>query len=207
MKITNHIFLSVVALKSIRNFRLELRSSVRRFWDGLDSISDLIINVNDNIQRGYTRAFFQGAASCGIRRSEVTDIQRDILQSRINDQFPFVVDFANDIVDKTKANGEKLTPLLLRLELWVNQYEAVRNQATALICGDKKLEWVLGIAEHCKSCINLSGKVKLASFWNSSGILPRVAGATYLECRGFNCQCSLKRTDKPVSRGPLPALP
>ena len=63
------------------------------------------------------------------------------------------------------------------------------------------------LVHNCSSCLKLSGKVKRMSFWNSHGILPRVAGADYLICRGYKCACSLELTDAPLSKGSLPRLP
>jgi hypothetical protein len=84
----------------------------------------------------------------------------------------------------------------------------VRDKAKVMACADTKLEWVQGPSEEgCGSCSRLNGKVKRASYWNRVNVLPRVHGAPYLACNGFRCQCELKETNKPLSKGPLPRLP
>jgi hypothetical protein len=59
------------------------------------------------------------------------------------------------------------------------------------------------VVHNCNDCLKLEGKVKRASVWEASGIRPQ---SHALECRGYNCQCSLEETNEPLSRGPLPGI-
>jgi hypothetical protein len=91
--------------------------------------------------------------------------------------------------------------------LWGNRYLEMQGMGEALAGKDQKAMWVLGIADHCISCLKLAGKVKRYSWWYGNKVLPRVAGAEYLECKGYRCQCQLKATSAAQSPGKMPRLP
>ncbi len=194
-----------ITAKSLISFRRSLRAHVRKYWKGYSTSGDFIFGFHEAVEFGFMRAFRLGAASCGVKPADYTQKMKNALQSKINEQFTHIMGLADDIV--IQADGGKLSAAFRRIEIWVARYGEVKQLGTLLACGDKPLEWVIGIAEHCKSCLKLNGKVKRASFWENKGILPRVAGATYLDCKGYNCKCSLLPTDKPLSKGKLPSLP
>lgn len=146
-----------------------------------------------------------GIAQCGKKRDDLNPGDLDKLQQRINDQFPYVVNLADAIV--TQADGGKQSDAFAKLSGWFSRYGEMVQLGKAVACDDENLEWVLGVAEHCESCKKLAGIVKPASYWQEMGILPRVAGAWYLICKGFECKCELKRTNKPIAEGDLPSLP
>ena len=62
------------------------------------------------------------------------------------------------------------------------------------------------LKDNCRTCLALDGKVKRASFWDTTGVHPQATNGT-LECNGYNCGCELIPTDEPLSRGPLPNVP
>jgi hypothetical protein len=193
--------------KSLSQFQRGIRSSIRSLWNGTFNHFEFVDNMRAVIEQGFRRAWAEGAKQCGVSFDELTKRELDKLEQMTNAQFVFLPGLADDILENSKANGGKLQPLFSRGDMWISEYRVVRDQATGMACGDKKKKWVLGAAEHCKSCIKLNGKVKRASFWIKSGILPQRNGASYLECRGFNCACELVDTDEPISKGPLPRLP
>lgn len=198
------VFGGLVA-KSLVDFRRNLRAQVRRYWAGEDAKGDFVFNFFNAVDRGFNQAFAAGAAECGIRPNEYTNEMKTVLQNKINEQFPYINNLANRIV--VKADGGKLGKAMREIEVWIARYGELLNMGKLLACADRKLKWVLGAAEHCPSCVKLSGKVKRASYWKAHGILPRVAGAEYLECKGYNCKCSLEVTSDSLTRGSLPALP
>jgi hypothetical protein len=116
--------------------------------------------------------------------------------------------FGTDIIQGSKANEGKLTPLFKRLDLWVNQYDSTVGQAQTMACADKKLKWLLHGArfteDPCTTCIKLNGKVKRASFWLKRDIRPQDPPNPNLECDGWQCGCAFVVTDEPLSKGPLP---
>lgn len=195
----------VVMAKSLAGFRQELRLHVRRYWKSEFDKNSFVRAFQNSIKWGFRRAFRQGAAECGVREKDYSDDTIAVLQSKIDEQFPFVVDFVDTIV--TRKDGGKLADAFRKIELWVARYGEVVNLAKGVACGEENLRWVLGVAEHCSSCKRLHGIVKPASFWNNRGILPRVPGANYLICRGYNCKCAFQLTDDPITKGPFPKLP
>lgn len=200
-----HIASNVIFAKNLAGFRQEMRYVTRQYWNGDLLKGDFVFRFFDVVEHGFIRAFRAGAATCGIRPKEYTNKMKARLQQRIAAQFGYIVKMSKEIV--IRANDGKLGSAFRRIEIWIARYGEIKQLGTILACGDKKLKWIIGIAEHCKSCIKLNGKVKRASFWNETGILPRVAGAVYLDCKGYNCKCSLVPTDEPISKGRLPTLP
>jgi hypothetical protein len=184
-----------------------IRSSFRGLWKGFLDYDQFFESMMLTIRSGFTRAWYEGAAKCGIKPNELSPEERLQMEANINNQFQYIDGVAAAIEAGSQANKGKLTPLLRRGDIWVNGYRATVMRAQALACGDRKGEWQLGDAEHCDSCVKLHGKVKRLSYWNDRGILPAIPGAPYLDCSGYNCQCTLVITDKPMSRGPLPRLP
>ena len=177
----------VVATKSLADYTRNIRYAIRSYWKGIagfDSPIDLTIGLMDAIQRGFTQAWAAGAAEWGIKPADYTEGERQALQGKINDQFPYVNALANRIVPKSR--GGLLRDAFKEANLFLGRYGEVQNAARVMTGRNAPLEWVLGVAEHCSSCVKLAGKVKRASWWQSNGILPRVPGAPYLECRGFN---------------------
>lgn len=90
--------------------------------------------------------------------------------------------------------------LLGRLGLWVVNAYALATLADVFNPNnqEKRYEFILGnTLEHCGDCLRLNNQVHTASDWAShSDMLPR---SHSLECKGFNCLCTLQETDKPVS--------
>lgn len=201
------IMADALGIKTIGNLRAGVRSEIRRYWTGAGDESAFIVGMGNVIERQYTEAWRIGAADCGIKPDEYSDGEKAALQAQIDGQFTFILDLADLVGANLKKDGGKLGPIINRADLWAARYEEVVNRARAMACANKKLKWVIGVAEHCSSCLKLNGQVRRGSFWDERGILPRVAGAGYLECRGYQCKCSLQPTDAPLSRGRLPSLP
>lgn len=192
----------------ISTYRRNIRAAIRGLWSGAISGDQFSEALRADIDRNLTKAWDEGAKECGVLPNEYTDAEHLALAEGILKEQSFIGQLRDAVEASSKENGGKLTPLFGRAELWVNRYPDFVNRAKAMACGDQKAVWVVNPAkESCKSCLKLNGKVKRLSFWNSSGILPRVANADYLECHGFQCGCDLIITDAPISKGPLPRLP
>ena len=197
--------IDIVTLKTAASFRAALRTVVRGYVRGGLSNGDFVLDFFTVIGNGYRNAWKVGAATCGIKPSEFTGEIEDKIQSEINGQLSFISGFRDTLV--LLSEGGKMNAELSKVDIWAKRWDEQRQKAMTELCGRKKLMWVLGVAEHCKSCISLNGIVKPAAFWKSQGVLPRVAGASYLECRGYRCQCGFKPTRKAITKGPLPSLP
>lgn len=190
----------------IAQFRRSLRSAIRGLWTGAITKRQALSTLRSAIERAVEKAWVEGAAECGIQADELTVEELTARDEFIFTQGEFATGFIDDIEAQSKANGGSLTPLLQRGEMWVNQYVSARQQSEAMACANEKRIWVLGKTEHCRTCLALNGQVRRLSFWQNN-VMPRNARNEKLQCQGFNCQCALVKTDKPITRGRLPRLP
>lgn len=194
-----------VSRKNVNRYKQGLRAAVRGLWSGVLSINQAFDAMTDTIEDGLTRAWHTGAGECGIKPGEFTPEEIRMLRTGIAREIGYIFPFLEDIERESRANGGKLTPLYTRLDLWINRYNDLKNQAKVMACQDQKLIWQLGRTEkHCKTCPRLHGKVKRASFWAAKGIRPQNPPNQFLECGGWGCLCALSVTDLPISKGPLP---
>jgi hypothetical protein len=189
----------------IVTFRRNVRASVRGLWTGALTKRQALSTFRAAIERAIERAWLEGAQECGIQEDELTVEELTTRDEFIFTQNDLVTGFIDAIVAQSKANGGQITPLLQRAEMWINQYSSAKQQSEALACANEKREWRIGRTEHCRTCLALNGQVRRLSFWQNN-VLPRSAPNDKLICRGFNCQCELRKTDRPVSRGRLPRL-
>lgn len=185
----------------------ELRGIARGLWNGSVDFDQAFSLFTSTIRLRLQSAWYAGAKECGVLPAELSPEELTAMGQVIANEDSRVYQFLDWIEQNNKVSGGKFAPVQSRAGTWANRYDDVKGRAMVMACADLKTRWTLGVAEHCSSCVKLAGKVKRNSYWNRTGILPRVPGATYLECRGFNCQCSLVPTDEPLSRGPLPNLP
>lgn len=189
------------------SFRRNTRASVRGLWTGILTLRQAIRTFRSAIEKAIEKAWIEGAQECGIQADELTVIELTARDEFIFNQNELAPDFLRVIKEQSKANGGKLQPLMQRNEMWINQYSSAKQQSEALACADEKRIWVLGPTEEsCRTCPRLDGQVRRLSFWNNN-VLPRNAKNDKLECGGFNCQCKLRKTNKPITRGRLPRVP
>jgi len=193
-------------MAGIDQYRRGLRSTVRGLWSGVLTSNQASDAFESSIERRITQAWNEGAAECDIASDELSEAELVARDDFIETQIEFMPQFLADVVANSKANGGKLRPQFSRVELWVNQYSSASQQSEAMACGDEKREWVVGRTEHCRTCLTLNGQVRRLSFWESH-VLPRNAPNERLQCGGYQCQCTLRPTNKPVSRGRLPRTP
>lgn len=180
-----------------------IRANIRSLYEGYMTPMDFFNAMEGAVIRGFTRAYLDGAAACGIQGvNELTPDERTKLDRMIQAERWYIPNLANYILD-AKAAGQNVNDLLPRADLWQNTYLQVVNYATLNACKDKKLEWTVGATKNpCWHSINYRGRVYRASTWNKYldpyDTHPRGRG---LECQGYNCQCDLAPTDKAVTPG------
>lgn len=201
--------IDIFDFKSVQSYGQDIRASVRGLWNGTLGLPEFVDGMESAIRRGFSQAWAEALQSVGLSYpDDMTPEERAALQDAITNEIGFTFQFGIDIEQNSKANGGKLTPLLQRVEMWVNRYHAINARALTMVQSDPALKWIMDPRkENCSSCAKLNGKVKRASFWRDNGILPAVAGAPYLECQGFNCGCVLQPVNEPLSKGRLPGLP
>ena len=189
--------------KSVKTYRRDLRAIVRGLWSGVLGFDQSFESFQIAINRHFTQAWYAGAAECGIKPDELTEAETNSLSEQIIEQTQYISKFLEAIEAQSKSNGGKLAPLFNRVELWVNNWDRIFELAQSMACGDSKAEWILGATEkHCASCNGFNGRVYRFSVWHTFEALPQ---SRRLACNGYRCDCRLRQTDKPVTRGRFPA--
>ena len=189
--------------KGLAAFRRNTRAAVRGLWNGALNKNQAFDAFVVAIEQAIDLAWTEGAQECGIQEDELTEEETEARDDFIFTQTGQLRPFIDDIEKKSKKNKGELTPLLIRNEMWVSQYSSAKQQSEAMACKDEKREWRIGRTEHCRQCLGLNGIVKRLSFWRLH-VMPRSAPNEKLDCRGYRCQCILRKTDKPITRGKLP---
>jgi len=196
-------YLKDMLFKSQESYRADLRANARALWSGVWDFFDFFVAMQASVQRGFTQAFYEGAATCGVRPDELSAEELARLQSEIVLEQQHITGLA-DFIGEVKARGGKLAEVFTRVELWVNGYAETRALAQMLVCSDVKLKWVLGVRlVHCRDCLMLNGRVYRAKIWAKYDIRPQHWD---LECRGLHCGCHFEETDEPVTPGFPPQL-
>lgn len=188
-----------IVIKTQGFYDQALRSAVRDFYNGKIDAFEFIDKMVYLITEQFTRAWNEGMRSVGLDPQEDMEPEwQEVLDDRIQQEINVIDGFAGDI-EAAAADKENnpIAPLLARVSMWSNRYNELVSLAVAT-CGRNKLEWVLGEAEHCETCLRLSGCVDWSENWTESGWLPQT---NMLRCGGFNCQCSLVPTKRKRTPG------
>lgn len=188
-------------LKSVggeQDYRRSINAAVRALWSGETDLFGFVDGMVDTVRRGLTRAWHEGAQSCGIKPVDLTVDELFTLEGIINSEISHVLDFGQVIAKNSRANKGRISPLLRRAQMWGNRYNATLYQAQTTSCNDLKLKWELGVAEHCSSCYKLNGRVYRASVWRKYDLYPK---HRRLACGGWRCQCKFTITQEPVTPG------
>lgn len=190
--------------KSQSSYWTSIRAAARGLWSKRIDIFDFINAMSSAIDRNYERAWREGAKTCGIRPNERTAGETNALNGLIVIAKSSVFDFGEFIEAR---QDEPFSSLSSRIDVWANRYSEVKSRAQTMSCQNQKLEWRIGDADHCKTCLKLNGRVMRASRWQELDVYPQDTRSGKLECKGFNCDCRLVSTDKRGTPGRLPGLP
>jgi len=187
------------------SFESSIRNIVRSLWNGNYDYYQAYEVMDMAITNGFTRAWWDGADDVGITPAELTPRERAAMQEAIFNQRQYIHGFLTAIEEGSKANGGKLGPLFSRAQLWTKRYDDVKQAAKAMCGGDQRLQWRLGKAEHCKTCLALSGQIRRSSYWNDHVVPNSPKLACVSSANGVPvCRCSLQPTDQRCTPGPLP---
>lgn len=166
-------------------YAFALRQNVRAFWSGRRVFDQFLETLNDTIQFHLELAWREGAAECSISPDERTPEEVARLREFVLNQMSFTFNLAEFVEANTQAEGGLLRTSLKRLPPWINRYNEVVAIASEMSCGDQKLIWLIGVAEHCPSCLKLNGRVMRASRWAELDVHPQDTRPGKLACRGF----------------------
>jgi hypothetical protein len=193
------------AVKTEGYYTRVLDRAVLEFYRGNITAFEFIDTMLRLIDDQFRRAWNEGARDVGYELKDMTAEDLQVLQVRIDNEKEYILNFAGGI-EQAAANGDSVAPYRDRVSMWANRYNEIRDWARAYFGGLTRLEWQLGMTEHCESCLTLSGTVATATQWNfarSEGIYPQ---SRRLKCGGYKCQCSLAVTDKPITPGGIPGI-
>lgn len=162
------------------------------------SRDEFIDSMASLIEEQLKRAWNEGMRNNGLDpKEDMTDEWQDILDNLILDQWTYIENYADSILQGAK-DGTPVESYRARASLWANRYNETVSEAELVTAskGDK-LEWVLGATEqHCDTCFRLNGIVAFASEWEELGVHPQGAPNGLLACGGWKCDCGLSPTDK-----------
>lgn len=140
------------------------------------------------LQRYGQQTYKDGLAAGGV---EVDALDSDALSEIMkwqSDQSSYVTSFGENVY----KNGLSDAQIDSHARMWGNK--SLRELFhMGMEAADKNglFEWRVGNTEHCPTCLRLNGQKHRLTAWKESGYLP---GADTLECKGYNCACSLRRT-------------
>lgn len=182
--------------------------TMHRFWYGTP---DLTLDMSAAIEFFIGEAWAEGLAQNGFTNPDEFEPEwAELLEGIIASEISYIPDFVGWMVvqaETAKTEGEFYSAVHARLETWIIRWTDARNQAIFESAKAKdKLEWVLGQAEHCKTCQALSGFVATSAEWEASGLHPQQPPNPLLECQGWNCKCTLVPTTKRKTYGALSRL-
>lgn len=183
-------------------FRKGLRAAVRGLFQGVLSIGEFDEVMEKTLRRNLRQAWAEGALECGINEDELSEGESKALDAFILAQFGFIPGLTVVIQENSKSDEPDLARLFERVEMWVERYPEAKANGQAMACADEKTEFVFGpTKEHCSTCSGLRGRVYRNSVWLKNEAVP--PHNWNFACRG-GCQCRLKPTDKPITRGRFP---
>lgn len=197
------------AVKTVNYYERTMAQLGEDLYNGDKTVDEFEVAIALLIALQLRRAWNEGMREAELSPSEMTLDMENELQTAIASETEHVRKLADDIKAAALA-GVALSTLLHRFELWSNRYNDIRNRGMIAAGIElenradlspfekkrvRKFEWVLGATEeHCKDCAGYAGKIMTAREWH---IIYRERGhrpqSYELACKGFNCDCSLRR--------------
>jgi hypothetical protein len=191
--------------KSMLEFGRSVRAAARAIWRGEEGAYYFFVETLDAaVERGYERAWREGARMCGILPQDRTPEEQAELARYISIARSRIIPLADYVQEHSRANGHLWRELQPRLDIWIQRYNEVREVAKGMSCADSKAIWIYGdTIEHCDDCSHVVGKVYRLSVWDKYGWVP---GSRALACGGWRCDCKREPTTRPVTPGRPPSL-
>jgi hypothetical protein len=182
--------------KTPDTYTRQMRRSVSALFGGSIDEFQFIDEMMAMINNQLNMAWKVGAYDVGVMETDFVFEDFQHLDSIINNEYQFILRFAQDIVD-TRLAGGKIDALLARVDLWANRYNEVVAEAHVWFGKKTRLQWRKGNTEkHCATCLALDGIIAFAEEWNASGVRPQAPPNPHLECEGWKCDCYLNPTDQ-----------
>lgn len=191
--------------KMRQQFGARLFSAMNKMRAGKGGAGQFIHEASDLLQSYGQRAFLTGvqdAGGAGVNTAaKLTQDERETMQILINDQVGFLSNVSRDVI----GGDYNYAMLRYRVELWANKgLDGIYYGGMVAGEANPNLIWNIGATEkHCTDCLKLNGRVYRARTWAKHDTRPR---ADNLECKGFQCDCSLEETTQSLTPGRPPRL-
>jgi hypothetical protein len=184
-----------LASKSFDRLKFEFGTRYRDALDGLND-GDTDRRRGGVILRGLLatygrRAYLQGLQDGGVDTNVFSIRDQRRYEGWVKDQSEYV----SGLTARLVGDGETSRQLYNTVGKWVNKslYDAYLL-GLEMADGDGIYEWFLGPTEqHCTDCSRLNGQRHRLDAWIRTGWKP---GGDRLECKGYNCECRLRRSTR-----------
>lgn len=182
------------AAKALQATRLDFEDA---FADALKAAREGDMNrrrfgtvVRGLLQRYGRMAYEDGLRDGGVADATLDDDDRARLALLLADQSRYVSNFGAVLFQQGISSGVAD----MKPAMWFNKSIQPFYDA-GLFSADRNgnYEWVYGDTEHCDTCLRLNGQVHRLRDWHGRELMPK---SSRLDCKGFNCQCSLIRTNE-----------
>lgn len=186
------------AMKTTNAYELHVWGYMRDYFAGEVNAFGFIDLMAAEIENQLWRGWREGAEVMGVYPEDFTDDDNVIIESMIVNEQNYLDGIAGDIeafiAEGDHTDEEFNARFRQRSVLWARGYQTAADQAK-LHFGDKeRMEWVLGSSEEsCETCLALNGIVAWAREWEEAAVMP---GGSMLACGGWQCHCTLNKTDK-----------
>jgi len=166
-------------------FTGDVAAAISDASDGTINKAAFAIRVRASLSKFGRAAFLDGLSDGGVEATALEGDDSDTYARILAEQSIYVSNARSGITD---FSGDAEA----RARMWGNKSLELFYQA-GLISADKNglYQWVYGDTEHCADCNRLNGQKHRLKEWQKKGWMPK---ASNLECHGFNCQCTLKKT-------------
>jgi len=174
-----------------REYIGELRDAIEGYLDSGGAVTQWQNQARRAAVEFMGSAFYSGYAEEGAEETE--DEDESWLTGRIAQEMDFVGGLFQGLREKRGAEGLDVgEESLARAEGYAATLDAVYQEGKLRGAKNKMLTWNLGATEkHCVTCSKLDGQRHGAKWWVRKGYKPREPGSQTLECRGYECDCSL----------------
>ncbi len=200
-------------------YQAGIMSIIRSLYSKRITLQDAITQLRKLVRSGLRIAWNEGAIEAGATTNKQVQANSLQLSQIVQNDLGYTFRLMMDIDESVRKNdaqpeleqigvaapaGKSLKSFLARGSIWANRFRMTAIVGfvaigswlakTGAIPKMPNAMWLLGVAEHCDSCVSLAGTVKPLDVWFATGILPRIPGASYLDCGGYKCQCRLRAT-------------
>ena len=175
---------------------------VKRYGDQLSNMVYDVFNGNSDpvdfrrahkalLREVAPQVYSEGMNEGGIAEDAQDEEDKAAMSEAVDDWLGSQLSFVNDFskaIGEARKDKEQRPAILDRVEMWVNSLRDFGSQGKAYANGNEKGTWILGDAEHCKSCLRYAAMKPHRMSWWLARDLPR---SSDLECGGFNCACDI----------------